>query len=305
MLSVSFLIPLGLFVQALSETVLIFEQEAPCSRGKPAALWGSCPHSSLSRSTGGPHFEQWLHLQEPSGPAEWAVCGEAKCHFQQPRAVPEKQAQAQKCFRGWSIRIQRHRSQHNTFEAVLAWWEFQDDPGAAEKSVQVAGQPAPISQVSIRAKVGAFQNQTPHGTCGPASCGFHGALLVSCALTASLWGRWARGRDQPGRKWSQGSCLLMFWEGLLCPSRHLSCRWLYLKFPSSPGAAHLSDVAKSSLHSMMNQPPELLVGDTFISLVLFLTLFFHNEPQGISEVIDFFEYSTSPACTWNEQASWL
>lgn len=46
-------------------------------------------------------------------------------------------------------------------------------------------------------------------------------------------------------------------------------------------------MAKRSLHSMMNQPPELLVGDTFISLALFLTPFFYNEPQGISEVIDF------------------
>lgn len=256
--SVSFLTPPGLFPQALSETVLILEQEAPCPRGKSAAVWGSRPHSSLSRPTGGPHFEWWLHLQEPSGPAEWAACGEAKCHFQQPRAVPEKQAQAQKCFRGWPVGIQPHRNQHNTFEAVLAWWEFQDDPGAAEKSVQAAGQPAPISQVSIRAKVRAFQNQTPPGT-RPASRGFQGALLVSVLSLLACEGGGARG-SWPTRKKMKPEVMPsdVLWGGLLCPSHHPSCRWLELRIPSSPGVAHLAGVAKSSLHSMMSQPQSFL-----------------------------------------------
>lgn len=44
---------------------------------------------------------------------------------------------------------------------------------------------------------------------------------------------------------------------------------------------------RSSLRSMMSQPPELLGGVTFISLTPFLSPVFHNRPQGVSEVIDF------------------
>lgn len=102
-----------------------------------------------------------------------------------------------------------------------------------ERAFKRQGSQPPSLRWVCRPKVPAFPNQAPPGTHGPASCGFHGALLVSGALTASLGGRQGQrvviNQEKKLTRKTNGARGQAFWcsgGGLLCPSHCLSCRRL-------------------------------------------------------------------------------